>query len=209
MASSDENAIQLLFYEAQKTILNPKTVGRVLAAVVSAVDKTDVEFHDELLEELKLQCHNFSGGCREELNRLAGDCPLVAEATKEIADYFDALKRAHEAGVNAMEVTGVRKAAKEYRRRFNQQVSEGARSASPLLRLFKHVSLLYGRSASQFTDGVLRDANPLSQTSHSMEFPMVDFLDPEGMAIRRLHSSAMIRQLLDEQSLESELSDEQ
>lgn len=136
------------------------------------------------------------------------DCPQVALATKEVADYFDALRRAHEAGVNAMEVTGVRKAAKEYRRRFNQQVTEGARSASPLLRLFKHVSLLYGRSASQFIDGVLRDADPLSQSSNSMEFPMVDFFDPEGMAIRRLHASAMIRRLLDEQSLECGRSDE-
>jgi hypothetical protein len=208
LQSSDLKGIQLLFYEAQRTYLSPNTVGKVLAAVVSVIDKFQSEFQGEILDELRLQCHNFPGGCRKELERLAMNSPLVTTAMKEVADYFESLKRAHESGVNAMEVTGARKAAREQRRRFNKQVSEGAKSASSLLRMMKHVSLIYGMSASQFINRVLTDSNPLFQSSYSMEIPVVDFFDPEEMALRRLHASKRISQLLGDHEEESEAYDE-
>lgn len=195
--ASDPTTVQILFYESQRTFLSPKAIARLLAAVASVAEKTSEEFQGELLDELILQCQNFAGGCREELERLASENPLIDHALKSVAEHFEALKHAKDAGINAMEVAGVRKAAREQRRRFSRQVSEGARSASPLLSLMKHVSLLYGRSSSQFIDGVLQDARPLGHTSHTMEIPMVDYFDPEEMALRRMHASASIAALLD------------
>lgn len=205
--SVDSISLKLLFYEAQRTMLNPTTIARVLAALVPSGDESD-DFQEAFFDELKLQCHNFSGGCRRELERLAKEKPLVAEALTQVSTYFNSLKKAHAAGINAMDVAGARKAAREQRRRFNKQVSESAKSASPLLSMMKHVTQIYGKSHSQYINGTLSGSTPLSHVSHSMEMPLVDFFDPEEMALRRLHASTMISRMLQGQHEEGEKSDE-
>jgi hypothetical protein len=207
LESCESIAPRLLFYEIQRTILKPSTIARVLAALVPNAEKAPEAFREEFFDELKLQCHNFSG-CRKELQTLAKEKTLVAKALQEVTSYFDALTRAHDAGINAMEVAGHRAAARQQRRLFNKQVSDGARRGSPLLSMMKHVSLLYGQAASQFIDGQLRDARPLAHMSTSMELPMVDFFDPEEMALRRIHASAAISRLLKQHYGGREVQDE-
>lgn len=196
LRNSPPVAPRLLFYEMQRTILKPTTIARLLAGLEPLAEESTDWFKGAFLDELKLQCHNFSGGCRHELEALSKNRPMVAQALEDVAGYFDSLKHAHDAGINAMEVAGFRRAATRQRQLFNKRVSDYGDSASPLISLFKKVSLLYGRAASQFIDGKLSHAMPLANMETSMELPVVDFCDPEEMALRRFHASAAIRSLI-------------
>lgn len=189
---------RLLFYEMQRTILKPTTIARLLAGLEPTAEESTDWFKSAFLDELKLQCHNFSGGCRHEIEALSKNKPLVAQALEHVAGYFDELKRAHAEGINAMEVPGFHRAVIVQKQLFNKCISEHTDSSSLLANLSKKVSLLYGRAASQFIEGNLSNATPLGQIATSMELPMVDFCDPEEMALRRLHASAAIRSLIQE-----------
>jgi len=195
--TSSSMASRLLFYESQRVMLSPKAIARILVAVASSAETASERFRDEVFEELKLQAHNFSGECRTELTAQGATIPVVKTALDELATYFTDLDRAHKAGVNAMEVTGHRRAAITYRRRFSRQIAKSAESHSSLLSMMKTTRLLYGNTTSQFLGGRLGAPVALAETSFSMEMPLLDFCDPEEMAIRRLHASAAIERLLE------------
>lgn len=189
---------RLLFYESHRVHLQPITVARILASIAVVSSEFDSEFQKELVDELKLQCHNFSGACREELQRQAGTHPVVQQSLAAVASYFEDLRIARESGIGSMAVPGVRNAAIDYNRRLMQTISEASKSASPLVSLMKNVKLLYGRTCSHFIEGILSDSMPLAHLEHSVEMPVVIFSDPEDMALRRLHASTMINRLIGE-----------
>ena len=199
---------RLLFYESQRVHLQPITVARILASLAVVSSDFDSEFQEELVDELKLQCHNFSGACREELHRQAGTHPIVQQSLAAVASYFEDLRIARESGIGSLAVPGVRKAAIDYNRRLKQSIAEASKSASPLVSMMKHVKLLYGRTCSHFIEGTLSDAMPLAHLEHSAEMPVVSFSDPEEMALRRLHASTMINQLIGEADSKQEESSE-
>jgi hypothetical protein len=196
--------MRLLFHEVRRTMLSAQSLARLFVSMLRHVDLADAQFKNDLVDELKLQSRNFAGGCRQELEERGADLSEVVDALQSVDDYFQRLKVAHEAGINAMEVTGHRRAAMLHRRRFSQQVSEGAKEYSPFLSMMKKASLLYGKAASTFIDGRLQDAMPLVLMSSSMEIPTVDFCDPEEMALRRIHASAAIQRLLEGEGIETE-----
>jgi len=196
--------MRLLFHEVQRTMLSAQSLARLFVSMLRHVDLADDHFKNDLVDELKLQSRNFAGGCRQELEEQGADLPEVVDALKSVDDYFQRLKVAHEAGINAMDVAGHWRAAMLHRRKFSQQVSEGAKEHSPLLSMMKQVSLLYGNASSMFIDAKLRNATPLVATSSSMEIPIVDFCDPEEMALRRIHASAAIQCLLEGEGIETE-----
>jgi hypothetical protein len=187
---------RVLFYEAQRTVLNPKSIARLLVAVIPIAEQSTDGFRDEVFDEVRLQCHNYAGECRAEFEAIGKDIPMVTKALKEVADYFAQLDHAHQAGVNGMEVADYSRAVMEQRRMFSRRMSQGIESSSVFLSNIKRVRLLYGGHTSHFTDGQLRDAMPLAHVSHSMELPIVEICAPEEMAIRRFHASAVIAALV-------------
>lgn len=199
--------MRVLFYETQRTIIDSHSLARLFVSMLRHLDFTDDDFKNELIDELKLQSRNFARGCRQVLEERGGDLPIVIETLKSVAKYFEELKRAHDAGINAMEVPGHRRASTLHRRRFSQQVSQHAERHSPFLSMFKQVRLLYGRASSTFINGKLQKAIPFTYSSSSIEIPIVDFCDPEEMASRRLHALIAIQRLLGVHGIDSQKED--
>ena len=189
--------LKVLFYEVQRTVLSAESLARLYVSMMRHVSRAGEDFKNELVDELKLQACNLARGCRQELERRGGDLPEIVEALKSVDDYFKGLKIANEAGINAMDVPGHRHAAMLYGRRFSQQVTEGAKRYSPVVDMTTEVKLLYGETVSIFISGRLQDAMPLVSNASSIEIPIVEFWDPEGMASRRIHASAAIQRLLE------------
>lgn len=187
---------RILFYAAQKSVFEPTSLARILIALVPIADQSADAFRDEVFAEICLQCRNFAGACRAELESHAKDVPMVQEALEQAAQYFANLKAAHEAGINKMEVPGHRQAAALYQRHLSRQMEESVKSHSPIFGMMKQVRLPYGSASSQFFCGHLGDAIPLIHTTSSVEMPLVDLCDPEEMALRRIHASAAIQALV-------------
>jgi hypothetical protein len=55
--------------------------------------------------------------------------------------------------------------------------------------------VIYGESFSQYHDGKIAQAAPMTEFSHEMEIPRFLVFDPEGSAIRRLGAGVQISQM--------------
>jgi hypothetical protein len=187
---------RLLFYELQRRTLNPGSIARLFISMLPRLDETDDSFRADFRDELRLQIRNFGGAYREELEKFRAET-LIAEALDDVKASNEALKRAHDSGVNAMEVAGHLRASALYRRRFSRQVKQSAAKQSGIAELFfaKPVQLLYGQFVGAFVNGNLQDAHPLIPLSSELELPIVDLFDPEEMAMRRLCAAKTIAEL--------------
>ena len=194
-----ENASQsqtaLAFYEVQRFTTQGKAVARFLIFLVPFVERADQDLQEDFYDELLLQLKNFPGACKDEFTARATDFPILQKAIAEAEQYFEALGTIRKSSINQIEVAGFARAAQLHARRFAAQVSKGSEELSIFTQLFKKVRLLYGHQWRTFHDGVLGASSDLKEISTSMEFPRMEFVDPEGMQLRRFHASLRIREL--------------
>ena len=190
-----ESQIALIFYEVQRSVTHGTAVARFLIFLIPFVERSDQVLQQEFYDELLLQLKNFPGACKDEFTARASDFTILQKAIAEADKYFEALVKIRESSVNQIEVAGFGRAARLHARRFAEQVSKGAEELSIFTKLFKKVRLLYGHQWRTFHDGVLGASTDLKTISTSMEFPRMEFVDPEGMQLRRFHASLRIREL--------------
>jgi hypothetical protein len=198
----DHRLLALAFYESQRTSLHAAANARFLILLIPYIERADGSMQDEFYDELVLQLKNYFGGCRDEFQRRANDFPILQKAITEVDAYFEQLKQTRESGIAAMEVTGSRQAAKLSGRRFARAVSKGAEEMSVFMQMFKKVRLLYGKQWSTFHEGALSESSGLQQFSSEVEMPRMEFIDPEGMNLRRYQASVKIRELSEASSRE-------
>lgn len=200
----DERRVGLAFHESQRASLHALAQARFLIILTSCLSRASSALQSELYDELVLQIKNYPGGCREEFQRHSKDFPLLKKAIAETDEYFEHLKQVRESGIAAMEVVGSRRALELSSRRFARAVSKGAEDMSVFMQMFKKVRLLYGKQWSNFHNGALSNSTGLQEFSSSVEIPRMEFIDPEGMNLRRLRASARIRELTQASSLHTD-----
>lgn len=193
--AAGDRGVRLVFYELQRTFLSGEATARVLVSLLPRIDLRDAGLYTDLAHELYFQSLNLPTGFRGELERRAADSQLIKQIFARVANYQQALKQAHDAGVSSMEVPGFFRAIRLQQRRFAKQVSDSAKEHSIMLQLAKHISLLYGCASGMYVDGKLSGPTPLTKLSHGIEVPVLAFRDPEGMTLRRWQVSKTIAEL--------------
>jgi hypothetical protein len=193
--SATQNQIAIVLYELQRSIVHGAAIARLCIFLIPFVERSDSWLKEEFCSELVLQLKNFPGVCKDEFSAKASEFPILRRAIDETEAYFAALKKVWNTSVNRIEASGFRRAAQLHARRFSDEVSRGADAYSIFTKLLKKVRLLYGQQWRTFYDGVLGESSGLKQISTSMEFPRMEFIDPEAMQLRRLRASFRIREL--------------
>jgi hypothetical protein len=193
--SASENQLRVAFYELQRDIIHGPSIARFLIVLTQFIERCGPEFQREFYDELVLQSKNYSGACRAEFERRANELPMLKTVLGEADRYFQALLKINESSINSMVVPGWQQAARLYARKFSNEIAKGRKQYSVFLNLFKNVQLLYGKSWSSFHDGKLGEKSDLQLISSSYEIPRLEEIDPEGMALRRIHAFAAIREL--------------
>lgn len=191
----DSISVRVLFYEIQRTELRPTSIARILSSIAPIAEKATDNFREQFIDELRYQCQNFSGGFRQNMIAIAKNNTLVSETLDEMSNYLEKLKCLHDDGFNGMEVAGYHRAAQEQARLVNKHISEYTRTFSPFISMMKSISLLYGDKSSQFINGMLQEPMALINSSSSVEVPVLNISEPEEVAIRKIHASAVIEKL--------------
>ncbi len=191
----DETRVALAFYELQRSVIHGSAIGRFLIFLVPLVERANPALRKEFYNELVLQLKNYPGACKEQFALEAKKFPILQKAIDEVDAYFAELKNAHNSPINQISISGFDRSARLRSRRMASEVSKGAEELSIFTKLIKKVVLLYGREWRTFHGGVLGESSGLKQISTSMEFPRMEFIDPEGMQLRRFHASVRIREL--------------
>lgn len=194
-AKVDERRVALAFYELQRSVIHGPAIGRFLIFLIPLIERTSPALQDEFYNELVLQLKNYPGACKERFALETEKFPILQKAISEVEAYFAELENAHKSPINQISISGFDRSARLHSRRMTDQVSKGAEELSIFTKLLKKVVLLYGREWRTFHAGVLGESSGLKQISTSMEFPRMEFIDPEGMQLRRFHASVRLQEL--------------
>lgn len=195
LADAGEIGVQLAFYESQCAMLSGEALAKLFVALLPRVGSMSRDFQQGFFSEVSLQCRNRTGATRAEFQQRAGDHPVVSKILTHTSNQCELLKKASESSIAAMAVPGYDRAGHLFRRRESEAVGRSMEEHSVFLKLCKSVALLYANSNSTYVDGQLAPSSPLTPFSTSIEVPVIDFADPEGMALRRWLAGKAITEL--------------
>ncbi len=190
--------IGLSFYECQRMMMKGESLGRFLASLLPFIEAMSQEFQKAFFEEVSLQCQNRGGGTRSEIESRIGTHKIVASILKRTSEQFEARRLAVTSAVSGMSVPGYERAGQLFMRRQSEATEKVMEEHSIWPQLCKFTALLYAKSCSAYSNGRLTEPSALKPFESSVELPIIDFADPEGMRIRRLRASQAIAVLEDQ-----------
>ena len=94
-----------------------------------------------------------------------------------------------------MQVPTYRRMAERKLRTMNREIHDQAHEQSIFAQFVKNVEMLYGDRFSSYQDAHLSETTPMQEHSFEFEFPHLEFIAPEDMALRRWHALQMIERL--------------
>jgi hypothetical protein len=195
LAELDERTIILSLYQFQRMPALNEFASRYLLALLPRIETCSEEVQNAFCDELLFQAKNLPKGCLEFIKKYPEPPVKLQKAIAKAEAYFEQLRAALESPVGRMSVPGLRVALRDQKRRFNAMMDESMHRGSGLLELCHNVRIVYGDSFSQYHDGMIAQAAPMTEFSHEMEIPRFLVSDPEGSAIRRLGAGVQISQM--------------
>lgn len=150
------------------------------------IDRRSDDLKRLFFADLVFQAKNLPGACLDAFKNASTPTPLLTDAIKEAESYLTALRDVSQSPVIAIEVPGLNRARRASMMQQSRLINEGAKRASPLLRMIKSTTLIYGSEGfSHYAGGHIGPATPFSEISTQFEVPRLALLDYEGNAIRR------------------------
>lgn len=192
---AESRRLELIFRNAQNELLDYAALGRLHAILAPYLARSEEDFTEDFFDEVELQAKN-SHAYRTALAKAAPENEAIRKILEEVEAYFRRLTEAATSPAFQMQVPGHFRAEQLFRRRFSRDLERSVDKHSVFLRMVKRVQLLYGKNWRMLSSGgELGAASALKESSHSVELPRVEFMDPEGMRLRRLHALQQIKQL--------------
>lgn len=193
-AGKREDEVLLALLELRRSLPRPAVVADYLLLLAPFMEKASAELQAEYGDEVLVQAKNLPGECLRRFKAEAGKSTIIDGMVAKAEAYVAALKAVAGSPIAEMAVPGFDRAWKEQQRRFQNNVAEGAKDRSVWAQIVSEVHILYGDQFAVDHGGDL-SGTPFKKSYVQTEVPSLDFIDPEGMTIRRLEASRAIEQL--------------
>jgi hypothetical protein len=194
-ANEKQLEIALLEFIRKPLIIAEKT-SEYLLALEPAFRNVRPELKQMFKNEMILQAINYPGACLNNWKKIENLSDLLKEVISNAEKYFEKLNAIKDSPAVAFTFPGCKEAAEREAREFSNKVSKEAIEKSIFAKLVKNTQIIYGsRWAVMMVDGKLGQATNFNEFGHSMEFPRLEIIDPEGMAIRRMHVTSDIERI--------------
>jgi len=195
LPQSAKKKLQIALHESKRVLIHGEAIAKFLITLIPHLEGVAQPLREDFFEELVLQAKNYGGACRIEFERRKGEFPILQRALEAAESYFTALGSIQESPISQMEMPGLHSAFRLYRRRFSNEISNGAKEASVFATLFKNVQLLYGKRWRIYQGNKLGEPSDLKNFTAGAEIPRLEQIDPEGMALRVFRLLAALMQL--------------
>ncbi len=193
VGKKDEEVL-LALLELRRSLPRPSAVADYLLLLAPYVEKASAELKAEYADEVLVQAKNLPGACLKRFKAEAGKSTIIDGAVVKADAYVAALTAASNSPLADMAVPGFTRAWREQQRRFQNDVAEGAKGRSVLAQIMTEVHVLYGDAFAVDNGGDI-NGTPFKESYVQMEVPGLEFIDPEGMTLRRLGASRAIEKL--------------
>ncbi len=186
-----EPILELIIYE----FINYPTLSKQVSDYLLMLEPYYRDVNEELQgifkNEMALQALNYPGECLERWKKIDLPSSLLKDIIEISDNYFNNLKSNSELTISTFSFPGYDKALKRKMQLFSGQVSKDSKSKSIFYNLARSTEVLYGTSWSILNEKTLGEKSDFKEFSTSIEFPRLEIIDPEGMALRKLHIKSM------------------
>lgn len=192
----NERDLRTALFVFQALGLHGDVIARFLWAVAPRFQRCGQEAQSEFSDELLIQCKNYPRACLEALKRPENPPGLVRTAVEKADTYFAAREKVRTSPLNTMQVPAYRRMAERKWRTMNREIHDQAHEQSIFAEMIRNVEMLYGDRFSSYGEAGLSDTTPMREHSFEFEFPHLEFIAAEDMALRRWHALQMIGSLI-------------
>ncbi len=194
LAAASPAKQEIIFREAQGTLVDATALGRLHISLAAVVPSWESEQRADFQAEIAQQALS-TAAYRDTIAGAVAVWVGFKEVLTEVEELWKKLGAAAQSSALQMRVPGYERAERTFRQRFAREVSRQADKHSIFAHVVKHVHLMYGQRWRVMREGGLSEASPLQTTSHNFEVPRMEFLDPEGLNWNRLRARHRLSEL--------------
>lgn len=190
----NETELTILLLEIKNHTLLGEATSHLLISVLPLFDKAPDSIRNEMIHYLFFQAGNYPGACLEKWKGIESPGPILADVIKKADRYFDNLKQC-ELKLVPQTFPSLDEISKRGAREQSRKISEEVDKHSVFAYLAHKVAIIYGESWATISRGHLGTESTPQQISHSIEFPRMEEIDPEGMMLQRMDAGGRINAL--------------
>ena len=190
ISEANEPQLEVALLELiRRPLIDAEKTSAYLLAIEPAFRNVRPELKQMFKSEMILQAINYPGACLEKWKKIENPSELLKNVIADTEKYFERLNALKDSPAISFTFPGCKEAAEREASEFSNKVAKEAKDRSIFEKFAKSVQIIYGSKwAVMMVDGKLGQATDFIKMGHSMEFPRVEIIDPEGMAIRRIQS---------------------
>lgn len=197
---NDEQALQISLLEAKAKLILGNEISEYLISMEPFFRDKSKTLQKDFIREMVFQAVNYPGECLEEWKKIENPSEILKVVIESANSYFEKLNNTANLSANSYCLPIFIKAEQEVKRKMSKNVSEGAYEKSVFMKFIKKTNVLYGDKWSINHDKSIGNPTQFSKFSHSFELPRLEYLDPEGITLRRIKARMELKDITNELS---------
>lgn len=190
LESLDESRLSLGFWEfVRRPYVLGNDVSKFLLMIEPRFRNASQELQEDFKHEMLMQAINYPGDCLASWKNLPNPSSILNDVIHMAEQYFENLRKVNNSPANSFTFPGFHQAAEKGQREYSRKLSEGVEQKSIFSKLAKHVDIIYGEKWSTMYQDKMGEPTEFKEFSHSIEFPRLEEIDPEGSHIRRFQAA--------------------
>ncbi len=183
----DDKLFELIFKETLLKIHYGNIFAKFIIDLNVRINEIENKSFKNFLDvEISHQCINFPHGCYETLQNHNQACKLVKTCIKKVTNYFDIINKFKDSPVNSFSFPSCYDAAVKGLTKQNKEILDESEKASIFMALCNNIEILYGNKHAHRTAQGISDSESFTHLTHSVEIPILSFLDPISEAFRSI-----------------------
>ncbi|MHB8337649.1 MAG: hypothetical protein ACYDEE_09540 [Ignavibacteriaceae bacterium] len=182
-----------ILLEFSRNILLAENTSQFLLMLEPFYSETNSELKNEFVKEMVSQAVNYPGACLHKWEKIQEPSVLLKEVISKASKYFDRLKSIEHLPARNINYFEFVKGAELERKILSRDINKKINEKSVFLNLIKHTQILYGDSWSISYGIEGGKPQKFQEVSHAAEFPRLEYIDPEGMVLKRFYVSSELK----------------
>lgn len=194
----DERRLSLGFWEfVRRPHVLGNDVSKFLLMIEPRFRSASQELQEDIKHEMLMQAINYPGDCLANWKKLPNPSLILKDVIQMAEQYFENLEKVINSPVNSFTFPEFDQAAEKGKREYSKKISEGVEEKSIFSKLAKHVDIIYGEKWSAMFQDKMGEPTDFKEFSHTIEFPRLEEIDPEGSTIRRVQAAIRLKNIKD------------
>ncbi len=190
----------IAFERALLEVIAKPSIGEFTGNFYRAIERKILTLNDNLKNlyrnEMIFQAINYPGNCLDIWKKTEDKTNFLADIIEKAEKYLDKRKDIANSSINSFSFPGIEIAIKKGQRKINKEIKEGMQEQSVFLSIIgPPVIAIYGDKNSFLKNNKIEEVHNFSEFGHSIEIPIIELLDPEGMKIKRLNALMKLAQM--------------